>query len=540
MKNIDLNSLGIVPGKEIGSLLPLAFAMAKNEASSLMVFQKGIYYIDCDLCSELMLYITNTVGDREFSSSETPHLQRVGFYLEGINNLTVDGGGSVFVIKGKMTNMALVKCKNITLKNMTIRHSHPDMHEMRVIKKTAFSVEFTFDKDTNTTFKDGKPYFTAKGFSYPADKGAATANWIPLIRQANESYCCRVKHPLAGAIKYKDGEDSFTAFYLSTSRFKLGDRFYVYDVRRQFVGIFINECEGITLENIVQSFNYSLGVVMQCSSDITVSGCSFVPDEKSGRLMTSCADFIQCSMCRGTIKVSGCDFVGAGDDCMNVHGIHFKITEIKDSTVKLSFMHEQTHGFDPFKKGDTVAFIDTKALREKSSAVVESSRLLNEKEILLTLSGEFSTNIGDAVENVTACPDVIFQSNKLSRIVTRGLLLTTRGKVQIENNHFISTAMSGILLSDDANSWYESGMCKDVLIKGNTFELSGEPTILIKPENKVYEGAVHENIRIIDNTFNVNNKCQIDAYSSDNILIKGNNLAAGSVNAKKCNNIKIK
>lgn len=540
MKNIDLSSLGIVPGKEIGSLLPLAFAMAKNEDSSLMVFQKGTYYIDCDLCSKVMLYITNTVGDREFSSYETPHLQRVGFYLEDIHNLTVDGSGSVFVINGKMTNMALVKCKNITLKNMTIRHSHPDMHELRVTKKTAFSVEFAFDKDTNITFRDGKPYFEDKGFSYPADKGAATANWIPLISGGNDSYCCRVKHPLAGAVKYKEGEDSFTAFYLSTSRFKIGDRFYIYDVRRQFVGIFINECESITLENIVQSFNYSLGVVMQCSSDITVSGCSFVPDEKSGRIICSCADFIQCSMCRGTIKVNSCDFIGAGDDCMNVHGIHFKVTEIKNSTIKLSFMHEQTHGFDPFKKGDTVAFIDTKTLKERSSAVVESSRLLNEKEILLTLLGEFSTNIGDTVENVTACPDVIFRDNRLSRIVTRGLLLTTRGKIQIENNEFVSTAMSSILLSDDANSWYESGMCKDVLIKGNHFIFSGEPTILIKPENKVYDGAVHENIRIIDNNFKTNNKCQVSAYSSDNILIKGNNLARESIKTNKCNNVEIK
>ena len=29
--------------------------------------------------------------------------------------------------------------------------------------------------------------------------------------------------------------------------------------------------------------------------------------------------------------------------------------------------------------------------------------------------------------------------------------------------------MSGILLSDDASSWYESGMCKDVTISNNVF-----------------------------------------------------------------------
>lgn len=31
-----------------------------------------------------MLYITNTVGDKEFKNNETPHLNEVPFYLNGI------------------------------------------------------------------------------------------------------------------------------------------------------------------------------------------------------------------------------------------------------------------------------------------------------------------------------------------------------------------------------------------------------------------------------------------------------------------------
>lgn len=540
MNIINAATFGIVPGKEIGELIPKLFSEIKNDSPTKIIFQKGTYYIDSDSCEEHMLYITNTAGDSEYTNSEAPHLQKAAFYLNNLSDLTIDGGGSVFIISGKMTNFVMENCENICLKNIELRHSHPDMHELRVTKKTAFSVTFAVDKSTDIIFKDSKPYFQGKGFLYPADKGATTANWIPLIRQDDLSLCRRVKHPLSGAFKYKKEEKGFSCHYLNTSPFKVGDRFYIYDVRRQFAGIFINKCEGISLYNIKQCFNYSLALVLQCSSNITVKDSVFAPDEDSGRLMCSCADFIQGCMCEGLIHVQGCEFLGAGDDCMNIHGIHFKVAEIKGNAIKIKFMHPQTHGFNPIKEGDTVAFIDTKTLKERSSAKVISSDSLNENEILLTLDEIINAKTGDALENVTACPQVIFKDNKISRIVTRGLLLTTRGKVQIENNTFISNAMSGILISDDANSWYESGMCKDVLIKGNTFIKSGEPTILIKPENKSYEGAVHENIRIIDNTFPTNAKCCVSAYSADNILIMGNaGLNKGSVKAKCCQSLKI-
>lgn len=54
--------------------------------------------------------------------------------------------------------------------------------------------------------------------------------------------------------------------------------------------------------------------------------------------------------------------------------------------------------------------------------------------------------------SVTACPDVDFVGNEVDRIIIRGLLITTRGKINIENNRFYSTTMSGVLLLDDADN----------------------------------------------------------------------------------------
>lgn len=538
MHTLHTDYFGIVPEKEIGAELISMLDFARDKNVSHILFQKGTYYIDVDSCQAHMLYITNTLGDGELPKNETPHLQKTAIYLNGLHDITIDGDSSVFVLRGKMTNLSMVHCQNITLKNIELRHAQPDMHELCVRKKTPFSVEFDVDSETKVEFKGGKPYFYGKGFSYPADKGASTANWIPLIKKGSESSCQRVRHPLSKAIKYKEEIGGFTAYYLNTARFDVGDRFYIYDVIRQYVGIFINECQNVSLINVKQSFNHSLAVVMQCSENITVKDCTFAPEENSPRLMASCADFIQSSMCRGFIRVENCEFKGAGDDCINVHGIHFIVTEINGNEIKLKYMHNQTHGFNPFRDGDTVGFISPKSLREKSQCTVVSSRLINEYELILTLGKKPDACVNDAVENISACPEVYFCGNTISRIVTRGVLLTTRGKSEIKNNRFISTAMSSILLSDDANAWYESGMCKDVLIKDNIFDFSGEPTILIKPENRVHSGAVHENIRIENNTFPKGIKCCVSAKSTDNItIIKNNEFNKGQLKTKSCGNV---
>ena len=61
--------------------------------------------------------------------------------------------------------------------------------------------------------------------------------------------------------------------------------------------------------------------------------------------------------------------------------------------------------------------------------------------------------------------------------------------------------MSGIFIADDARSWFESGMVRDVTIRNNNFIECGAPVILIAPENKCNDGYVHRNITITNNLF---------------------------------------
>lgn len=431
-------------------------------------------------------------------------------------------------------------CENITLKNMEIRHSHPDMHELKVVRKSLFSVDFEIDRDTQYEFKNGKGYFYGKDYRYAIDHKANNAWWIGLIRRDTPNKIKRVNHPLFSALSVKDlGNRKIRVTYPNTFRFSADDCYYLFDVRRQFAGIFVNKCENVKLENIKQRFNYSLALVAQDSENITVDNIEFAPEKDSARKMASVADFIQICMCRGNVSIKNSYFDGAGDDSLNVHGVHFKITDIKDNELTVRFMHPQSHGYNPLRVGDTIAYINTDTLLEEGTAVIEKSKLLNEYDIRLTVSNTDKAKVGNVIEDINACPNLDFENNFMTRIITRGLLITTRGKVNVKCNHFVSTTMSGILLSDDAKSWYESGMCKDVTIENNIFDYCGGTPILIKPENRIYAGAVHKNIKLIGNTFKKYKGYCISARNTDGIFLKSNKFSGTKkIKTKNCSNVK--
>ena len=542
MTIIEATQFGIKNEKDITLALTEMIKKAREtEGEKLITFPKGKYYIDAAKCKEHMLYISNTVGDEEFKSDEIPHKNAVPFYFHRVDDFTFDGNGSTFIIKGKVTNAAFINCKNVVFKNLEIEHHRPDMNEYTVEKVSKHSVEFALDKDTRYNVKGGKMYFNLNVGETNAAKNSSNSWWIGLIRKATPNKVERVSHPLMNCYWIKDlGNRRIKAYYPNTNRFLEGDKLYNYDVRRQFAGIFINRSKNVTIENVKQRFDYSLALIAQDTENITVDSVEFAPKKDGTLKLSSVADFIQISTCRGKVVIKNSYFDGAGDDCLNVHGIHFKITKRDGDKLFLRFMHPQTHGFNPLHVGDEIAYINPETMLETGRAKITKTDLINETDFKIRVSNFDNAKVGYSIENISSCPDLEFINNTMTRIITRGILVTTRGKVLIKDNHFVSTTMSGILLSDDACSWYESGMCTDVTIENNVFDYCGETPILIKPENKVYEGAVHKNIKIIGNTFKKYEGTCIDAYSTDNILIKDNKfLNDDYLKVNKCNNVVI-
>jgi len=502
------------------SLIALLERIRQGVGEKTFVLESGTYRISSSLLEKHKMYITNSMAAHEWKRGEVPHEIASAIYLEGVDDLTIEGNGALFLIDGQVVNLTARHCKNLTVKNIAFDSVCPDMHFFRVAEQGAYFIDFELFSDSSYTKKNGQFYFTGPDYQtafFHRRKISFHNGWLPA---SDSDAVIRRQSPFAFALALKElRKNVFRAYYLKKPKVDKGDSFCLFDVRRKHAGIFIEDCENVVLEGIEQRFNYGLAAVFQCSKNVTLKNSRFAPDKESGRRMASVADFMQVCMCRGLIIVENCYFEGSGDDGINVHGVHYKIVKQDGNKLTVRFMHNQTLGYNAFLAGDKITFVDPRTLLCLGEAKVQSAELLDAYEILLVLDNAPQGIKGLCVEDTDACPDLIYKGNTLNRIITRGMLLTTRGKCVVSGNTFQNTSMSAIVISDDAKNWYESGYVCDVLIEDNDFLTCEGKTVEIRPENSVHQGYVHSGIMVRGNRIRTP---EFFVKSSEKVLIEDN------------------
>lgn len=501
---------------------------AQTAVNKNLTLPKGRYVFLSKNAQEREIFISNTVAENEYKNGEKPNIRKIGFAIENVKNMEIDCNDSVFIIDGNMTNIFINNCENIVLKNLTIVTVKPNVHKLTVLKASPFYVTFKIDESSDFSEENGEYYWYGTDYKMKFTEFKNSGWWVPTAKPDNFFHIKRSgAHPFQGASNIRQVSDRvFNVRYLLPKNYVEGQVFYIFPVIRDQVGILIDSSKKISLKNVKQHYNRSLALVAQNTEGITLENLDFSPHKDSEVDFCSHADFLQFSMCRGKISVKDSNFDGAGDDVCNVHGFHFKITESNKDKLTVKFAHPQSYGFQCIKEGDVIAFIDPKTLVEVGRTKVLKAELRDKYYYdITTATYDAPLGVGGVIENVSANPDFEFSGNTINRIVTRGVLATTRGKIRIENNKFLNTGMSGILISDDALSWYESGCVCDAVIRGNAFMNCEDDAILIKPENKKYAGPVHRNILIENNLFVLNDTHALNVSCSSNVVMQGNTYA---------------
>lgn len=538
---IDISKYGIEPNTQkdmTGNFLNLLEDLRGVEGDKLIKLPKGEYHLYPQKAKRRIYYITNTVSQSEMAIPE----RIIALHIKNTKDLTLDGSGSTLIIHGKMTAAIIDLSKNITLKNLVIDTDRPTISLVEVEKKNLFSSVIKIHKDSKYKVENGRLYFYGENFNDDAKKvyGNSWANVF--FYKDNPDVIRRTsKNPMRKSYKCEDlGDNRVKYKYFGYNGIKEGENYHLHENKRDQCGIAIIKSENITLENVEIRQNVSFAIVAQDSKDITVDRARLAPDEKSERYASSQADFMHICMCRGKFTLKNSYFSGAFDDCLNVHGVHFKITKVMDNLVTVKFKHPQAYGYNPFDEGDEIELIDRATLAPKNiKAKVLSTIMVSSYEIELTLDKKLEgATCLDCIENLTKIPEVEVDNNYFSRVPTRGVLMTSGKKTVISNNIFYKTQMSGLLVSDDAWSWYESGRVNDMLIKGNKFVECQGQAILIKPENSIFKNIVHKNIVIEDNEFILNNTLAVNAKNSQ-LTLRNNKYEGGGAVVNKINNCEL-
>jgi hypothetical protein len=493
----------------------------KVKSDAVLILPGGRIDIWPEGAAKRELYISNST-----ENDELPKIKSIAFLFEDCKNLTLDGNNTLVVLHGKMVSFAILNSSNIKIKNIRFDYERPTMSELTIKSITDHSVEAEIHPDSKYVIDNGRIIFYGDGWktkSYhtiifePATNSLRYNNFKPFVESKAvqlSPFCVRF-------------EGNF-----SENKFHPGDVLTVRDPYRDNCGAFINLSKDIQLEDVKMYFMHGLGIVSQFSENISLLKVVVAPRENSGRIIASFADCFHFSGCRGLVKIDSCFTSGSHDDAVNVHGTHLQIMKLDGGKIIVRFMHHQTYGFDAFFAGDSIAFVDPKTLMPLGTAKLKAAKLISKHEMEIEVDGTLPSFVKAdlCIENLTWTPEVIIQNSRFERTPTRGLLVTTRRKVVIQNNTFYHTGMFPILIADDALSWFESGAVQDVTIRNNSFEEcgynSGSGAIQIAPENhELLPGKmVHRNISIINNTFKMTNEAVVSARSTDRLVFTGNKI----------------
>jgi len=505
-KIINLSDYGVLSNsyQNASSNIVRAIKDAAGSDSCIIRFPGGRIDLWPEGAEKHIYYISNAT-----ENDTCPKERIIGMLFRNLSNITLEGNNTLLVYHGKMMLMAIDHCHNFKVENLRFDFQRPTVSEMKIVSKTDTAVVvninrdswYDIEKQTHQLIWYGEGWRTYNSFVAGYSPGQETmyySSWGPFKKSA--------------ATELSPFKVRFTGNFRHT-KFKAGDILTIRDPYRDEVGIFNNCSHHVTFQNLKLHYMDGLGIVSQLSENIFIDKVNVVPPPGSNRIIAAFADCFHFSGCYGIVKIENCLISGTHDDPINIHGTYLQIIKADTNRMVVRFMHDQTWGFNPFKGGDSIEFVNHKTLLSYGVAIVRSARMISKREIELILNQPVPKGVqkDDCIGNISKTPSVIIKNNRFEHVLTRGILVTTRRSVLIERNTFYRTGMHAILIADDCNSWYESGPVKDITIRNNKFldcaynSFPDDYVITIKPETTHFEKDkyVHSNISITGNTFQV-------------------------------------
>jgi hypothetical protein len=526
-RDVNVADHGIVPGIDATYALNRLVESIQDERGVTLLFPEGRYDF----------YPENAVEMHRAVSNHDNGLKRMAFPLFDCADVTIDGGGSRFVFHGRMVPLTLERVETATLRNFTIDWKRSFHDEWTVVERDEQAGSFVVEID-------------AEEYPFSIRYGNLLSNkydWQDPLG-SNIVFDPATRSPIYRTRDYSiDFTRPYKATALSGKRVRIeasvrkspppvGSVLVTYGVNptsRLCPAIHVTNSSDIVIENVTVHEAGGMGLIVERTNNIHLDGMVVTSNEQ--RLVATRADATHFIGCKGTILVENCRFEHMLDDSINVHGAYVKVEQYLGNRQFLcEISHFQQWGLTFAEPGDTIALLSRETILPCFHTTVEQIRVLNERRFVMTLADvPADLPAGPlSAENLTWYPDLIMRNNTVRENRARSVLVTTKGKVLIENNYF-SSQMHGILIEGDNNSWYESGAVRDVTIRNNTFENIGYEVTkrypllaspLYTPEQRMGEGQYHRNIHFTGNTIKSFNGLIAKARSVQGLNISGNKI----------------
>ena len=551
---------GVVPGtgEDMTEELAAAIETIKAECAgkpAVLVLESGEYDFYPDSANVREYYVSN-------HDQDNPKLVAVA--LEGVRNLTVKGAGegyANFMMNGRMLPIAMVGCENCKLENIAVDTRVPQITQVEVLENDVENGYITYRIAPYANYRIENGYLVVYGSNW---------NFVPGWGIAFEGDTKHIIYTTSDIGVGTSGVEEIEPYVIRAPwrdhRLVPGSVIAMRSYARPTPGIFVSQCKNTTLQNSCVFYAEGMGLLAQMSENLTLDGFRVALREGGDRYFTTQADATHFSGCKGKIESVNGLYEGMMDDAINVHGTYLRVVErIDDYTVVGRYMHGQAYGFYWGGAGDSVQFVQSSTMEVVGGNEVEEIKPYNKeiadgcmspdvelnfqldgtKEFIIRFKKPLPADIANGkygIENLEWTPEVYFAGNTIRNNRARGALFSTPKSTLVENNLFDHTSGTAILLCGDCNGWFETGACRDVVIRNNRFVNAltsmfqfTNGIISIYPEipdlasqTKYFHGGDGKGVVIENNVFETFDAPIVYAKSIDGLVFRGNKVVQNS------------
>ncbi|MBR5851335.1 MAG: right-handed parallel beta-helix repeat-containing protein [Bacteroidaceae bacterium] len=534
------SDFGVVPGtgEDMTQEVALAIETIKAECDgkpAVLVLESGEYDFYPDSANVREYYVSN-------HDQDNPKLVAVA--LEGVRNLTVKGAGegyANFMMNGRMLPIAMVGCENCKLENIAVDTRVPQITQVEVLENDVENGYITYRIAPYANYRIENGYLVVYGSNW---------NFVPGWGIAFEGDTKRIIYTTSDIGVGTSGVQEVEPYVIRAPwrdhRLVPGSVIAMRSYARPTPGIFVTECKNTTLLNSCVFYAEGMGLLAQMSENLTLDGFNVALRGDDGRYFTTQADATHFSGCKGKIVSVNGLYEGMMDDAINVHGTYLRVVDrLDDNTLVGRYMHGQAYGFYWGGEGDSVQFVRsdvmeiTEGNRVVEIAPYDKDQLAGCKEFKIKFEKPLPADIANGkygIENLEWTPEVYFAGNTIRNNRARGALFSTPKSTLVENNLFDHTSGTAILLCGDCNGWFETGACRDVVIRNNRFVNAltsmfqfTNGIISIYPEipdlasqTKYFHGGDGKGVVIENNVFETFDAPIVYAKSIDGLVFRGN------------------
>ena len=523
---INVAEYGIKPGEDVTLELYQLIKSLEGKKNITLFFPKGQYEFYPENAFEQYRAVTNHDNS----------LKKIAFPIYGFENFTLDGNGSKFMFHGKICPITVEGSKGTTLKNFKIDWEKSFVNELKVIDidkvENSFVAEVSNEK-FGFEIKKGEILFNHYDWQDPIGQNILFDSKTHSPVWNTRDYHLKARGKNAKVIKIDDKTAKFINYTKVTP--KIGNVFATYGPspggNRFAQAIHLSNSKDSKLDNITVYAAGGMAIIAERCENVHLD--KFVVTSNAKRMFSTRADATHFLGCKGEIKIENCVLEHMMDDGINVHGAYVKVEKfISEKTFLCEVSHVQQWGFLFGEKGDEIMLMSRETILPIFKTSIEGIQILNERRMLITVS-EMPKELPKGLlsfENLTWNPDLHINNTRILENRARGALITTKGKVVVENNYF-SSQMHGILIEGDNNKWYESGGVQDIIIRNNIFDNIGfgngksYPLFaapLFRPEQRLGDKKFHNNISFSKNTIKSFNGHLVHGLSVKGLTITDN------------------